>query len=350
MNRKINEAVFDGILTVALEEYVSASDAEIPSDEELAEMYPLPKRLARKYKRIAKAHNYKHYKRPLPLVYFRRAAVFLLAFISLSFVILAMNSNVRAAITDAIVQWYKEYIVIDFGKVPEGESDLPTFDELRIGYIPDGYELTSSDENSDYREYIYTPADGNYFLVALYSSKTTDIGVDIEDVAFEEMTINGNQAYLSYDEGNGLGTLVVGNSSYTILITAYLDKSEIIKIAENIKPGETKNYDELNIGYIPEGFELESSNEDVGLREYVYTANEGEYIFIGIYSSDSANVAMDIEDIDYDEMTINNNKAYIVYDEVDGAGAIVVGNSQYTISITSVTDKSELIKIAENIK
>ena len=349
MDHKISDAVFEGMLAAALEEYVNTSAEATPTDEALEEMYPLPKRLARKYKKIAKARKYKL---PLPLIYLRRVAVVLLAFVSLTFVILATNSNVRAAVTDAIVQWYKEYINIDFGKLPDSDAsdEIPDLDALRIGYIPDGFELTSSNEDSDLREYVYATVDEKILIVGLYSSETADVGVDIEDVTFEEITINDDQAFLSYNESFGVGTLVVGNSKYMIVISGELEKSELIKIAENIKPGETKNYDELCIGYIPDGYELASADESTDVREYIYTADDGGYIFIGIYSSKSASVAVDIEDVEYEEMTINNNKAYIVYDEVDGAGSIVVGNSRYTISITSYLEKSELIKIAENIK
>ena len=232
MDRRINDSVFDGMLIAALNEYVSTSAEALPSDEEIEKMYPLSKGGERKYKKIAKARSHTL---PLPFVYFRRVAAVFLIVISLAFAILLISPGVRAAIADTVVEWYEKYIKFNFGNSSDTNENILNYNELNIGYIPEGFELESSSEDSSTREYIYTADNGGYIVVAIYSSDTTSVSVDIEDVAYEEMTINNNKAFFTQDESDGLGVLVVGNSSYTILITSYLEKSEIIKIAENIK-------------------------------------------------------------------------------------------------------------------
>ena len=73
-------------------------------------------------------------------------------------------------------------------------------------------------------------------------------------------------------------------------------------------------------------------------------------MIVGIYSSNTTEATIDIEHAEYEEMSINVHEAYISYKEIEQTGVLVMGNSKYTVSITMVSEKSELIKVAENIK
>lgn len=233
MYHNVKEEVFDGILKAALDEYIYESDKSFPSDEELAKMYPVQKKGVRKYKKYAKA---KKYNMPIPVIYLRRIAAVFLVVISLSFGLLSTNANVRAAIADTVVTWYEKYIQINFSK-DTNESNVidATVESLKIEYVPNGFALSSTTEESDSREYIYTKENGDYMIIGIYSSDTTDITADIEQMEYEIITINEIDAYVSYNEEEQSGIIAMGNDKYTIWISACLEKSEIIKVAENIK-------------------------------------------------------------------------------------------------------------------
>ena len=66
MYNKVQDQVFEGILTAALNEYIVEELKSVPSDEEIAEMYPTSIKLKKRYQRKAKE---KKYQLPLPLVY-----------------------------------------------------------------------------------------------------------------------------------------------------------------------------------------------------------------------------------------------------------------------------------------
>ena len=234
MYHNVKEEVFDGILKAALYEYIYDLDKSLPSDEEIAQMYPISRKEARKYKRIAKVNKYRA---PLTVVYFRRAAAAVLVAVSLSFGLLATSAKVRAAIVDTVVEWYDKYIKIDFGNSSDADTDteMPDFESLNINYIPDGFEQVSSDESEDTREYLYTADNGDYVFIGIYSSESTQLSVDIENNEYEKITINGNDAYIMYAEAERTGMAVIGNSEYTVSITSVSEKSDLIKIAENIK-------------------------------------------------------------------------------------------------------------------
>ena len=108
--------------------------------------------------------------------------------------------------------------------------------------------------------------------------------------------------------------------------------------------------DTLVIGYIPKELELISSEETLYARDYMYTAENGDYLILGIYTTESVSVGADIEFSEYEIININDNNAYMVYDVIERTGTLVTGNEHYTIYMTGILDKGELIKIAENIK
>ena len=236
MYYNVKEEVFDALLTAALAEYVDETDRALPTDEELAKLYPIPKKARRIYKRLAKKRKYR---KPMPLVYARRAAVILLAAAALSFGVLMTNSNVRAAVASSVVEWYEKYIQIRFsGDRQEGESSITaTVESLEIGYIPTGFGLIDSNEDERTREYFYMKDDGtdHYIMIGIYSSDASVVDADIEYMEYEAITINGQEAHLLYNEEERYGVIVFGNPVYTVSLTADLERSELIKVAENIK-------------------------------------------------------------------------------------------------------------------
>lgn len=239
MYSKVQDEVFEGILTAALNEFIETEMNSMPSDEEIAKMYPAPKKLIKVYRRKAKEQKY-HI--PLPFLYLKRVAVVFLAIISISFGVLATSEEVRAAIVNTVVTWYDKFIQLDFTRSDEtieqnGESTEPIINvsDLVIGYIPSQYELASSTEESQFREYIYTTESGDYMLIGIYSSESTEVANDIEVMNYEQLTINGNEAYILYNESERMGSVIIGNRGYTIVISSISEKEDILKVAENIK-------------------------------------------------------------------------------------------------------------------
>ena len=65
MYSKVQDEVFEGIITAALNEFIIEEMNSLPSDEEISKMYPAPKKLIKKYRRKVKEREYKL---PVPLV------------------------------------------------------------------------------------------------------------------------------------------------------------------------------------------------------------------------------------------------------------------------------------------
>ena len=359
MYNKVKDNVFDGILTAVFNEFIAEEMRLLPTDDELSVMYPTSEKQLKQYRKKAKQMQKKA---PTLSVYLKRIAIIALAVISAAFGVLMTNEGVRAAIVESFITWYDKYVEFDFSryeepeKEEEGETDpLAAIDALVIGYIPKGFELTSSDEKSGHREYMYTSDNGDYITIGIYDSKYSDIGVDSENTEYEVISVNGREAHLMYDENDRCGVLLFGNSEYYVSIMALTDKSELIKIAENITveqpqaDTEAKTVDDFVIGYIPEGFSLVSSDTNDNIREDMYSAESGEYIIIKISLSDFTEVSSDAEDTAFEQLKINNNDAYLIYANDTLTGNLTMVNNGYTVWIAALIAKDELIKIAENI-
>lgn len=226
-----NDDIFDAILTTAFHMYWDKELASMPSDEELAEMYPVPQKQVRQMQRYAKRLEYNT---PIAIVYLRRFAVVCLVILSLTFAVFATSPTVREAIKDTVVTWYEKYVKFDFAKSDNTESEITDIYELNIGYIPDGFEIVSSTEESDIREYLYVANNGDYILLSICTSHTTGYAADIELQDYEIFSYNNREVYLLYSDVERSGTLICGNSFFNIRITAIIEKSEIIKIFEYI--------------------------------------------------------------------------------------------------------------------
>ncbi|MBR6808262.1 MAG: DUF4367 domain-containing protein [Clostridia bacterium] len=238
----LQNAVFEGVLTTALHTYMEWELDSLPSDEELSVMYPTSQKMLKKYRKKAKSA---HRKGPVAVVYLRRVAVIFLAVISLIFGVMMTDADVRAAVVESVVTWCGKYVKIDFKnssapaqtKTNSNSESAPTPDmeSLVIEYVPEGYILSTEIEEIGYREYLYMTETGEYLLISIENTNNIGIGLDVESSELEKFTVNGHEAYLSYNHTDQVGTLVFGNKVYTVSVTGIIAKSELIKIAENIK-------------------------------------------------------------------------------------------------------------------
>lgn len=242
MYRNMTDDIFDGILKTAFEEYLEKELEKVPSDEELAEMYPVSQKSLKKAQRRLKEIKFR---KSLPLLYLQRAAVVVLVCVTVCFGVFITSEKVRAAIVDTVVEWFDEYVKIDFSKDSTDEDTVDNSEEttttaeadsLEIGYIPEGFELTSIIDETDYtRRYMYTSPSGDYIMIGIYSLESVQASVDIELSEYEKISVNGNDAYLLYNKEERCGSLTFRNNRYTMFISCILDKTELIKVAENIK-------------------------------------------------------------------------------------------------------------------
>lgn len=244
MYRNMNDDILDGIIKTAFEEYLDRELEKVPSDEELAKMFPVSQKSLKKAQRRLKEIKFR---KSLPLLYLQRAAIVVLVCVTVCFGVFMTSEKVRAALVDTVVEWFDKYVTIDFSKQEPDETANESTDvestetitdmsSLQIGYIPEGFELTSSTEENDHtREYKYTSTSGDYLKICIYSSEAFQASADIELSDYEKISVNGNDAYFFYNYEEGCGSITFKYNKYIVSISCILDKTELVKVAENIK-------------------------------------------------------------------------------------------------------------------
>lgn len=244
----VNDRILDGVLTAAFSEYLDREFADLPSDEELKEMYPVSRKSLRKAQRRMKEIKYR---KPLPLIYLQRAGVVFLTAATLCFGVLITRQEVDASRSVTVIKEFDDHIKFEF--ITPGSSGDETYTEeeiekrkekaikhladIEIGYFPDGYELepSQSSESTGYRDYTYYNDKGEPLSIAISLPEGTCICVDNEHSELELTSINGNEAYINYNYEENIGTVIISNPDYVIDVCGQISRDELIKIAENIK-------------------------------------------------------------------------------------------------------------------
>lgn len=102
----------------------------------------------------------------------------------------------------------------------------------------------------------------------------------------------------------------------------------------------------LELGYIPEGFELTENIPSDKMIYRVYT-NDADWLVIE-KSIENFEIAFDTEEYEYNEIVINS-QTYVYYQMSDEVLGLIWKSDGYTYKITTNLDLDETIKISENI-
>lgn len=231
MQDKLNEDLFDTVLQRAFCDYTDEQLASYPDCETLAKKYPLPKKEKHAFDRAAK--QMKHNK-SLVRVYLSRAAVIFLCIIALGAGAMMTSPTVRAAVKNVIVEWFDKYTHFSFVATDTGSGDFENVEDVKIGYIPDGYELINTDESSVSITYVYS-SNNTDLLIDIFENGASELFPDNERSKYSIIQINGHESWIIYDEENISGTLILIGSKVSVSISGSLPKKEFIKIAECIK-------------------------------------------------------------------------------------------------------------------
>lgn len=130
MYKSVSDNVFEGILKTAFNQYVCSQLENEPSNEELEEKYPIPKRELRMAKKLSKKVKFG---KPLVIVYLKRACVIALVCLCAFFATIAINANGEDfwKITKKVYTSLTEKIEYFFGSMSVATTtDFNDFDSL----------------------------------------------------------------------------------------------------------------------------------------------------------------------------------------------------------------------------
>ena len=139
----------------------------------------------------------------------------------------------------------------------------------------------------------------------------------------------------------------------TITLAATVGREFIVEKFSNfssytvVDDSDVEGVEDINIGYIPKGFELVSKEGKKYLQSYVYYNNNK---WISIYKSKiSDDITFDTEYKNSESLTINGIEGIYFNDKDLNYSGVVWNNGSHIYLITGNITKDQLIKIAESI-
>lgn len=221
-NTVLYKAIEQSVIMPCAEEMKSLPDEDCNFSE----------RYRKKMRRLIRDERKPYY--PLIKTTFRKAVCIIAAIM------------VVGSATVAAVPLLREWFVGLFVTEEEGHVDLSALkgeiraDEMPseiVGkeptFIPEGFTEVSRDQNSCYFSVYYSSDDGRYIEYS-QNNPIMGIGVNTRDRTTEHLKINGNDAYISFNEE--IATLVWEDEYYVYSISGNLYKDDIIAVANSLDP------------------------------------------------------------------------------------------------------------------
>ncbi len=218
---------FDELLGKAFEIEQNKQISREPSREELNEAAPFTDKQLEDVRRMCKKD-----KKLAWTKYVGKAAAVILCISLAGFGLMMTDPGIRATVQDGIAGLVDQYVNIDFSE--SGKTRGIDMTKTEIGYIPEGFELSEEVSEADKLSYVYTDGEERYLFIDVVESGEIFISYELDEHNVTYRNINGYDGYITYDELTEQGSVCWGNGNFTVVISGFTSREELIRIAEDI--------------------------------------------------------------------------------------------------------------------
>jgi hypothetical protein len=231
VNKDIKGEIFDSLLKVAAKDAMHRELNDMPTLEELNELYPPSEELNKRvYAAINKETRKKKTKQAFRWIG-KVAAIFCAVLVVSVGALMSVEAS-RNFILNLFIDVRDDHIVFDFG----GQVyDLPNETvRMGFGYIPYGFSIVAYHRLEALDVTILTNEYGHEIIIAHHFSTTPLIAVDNELRDFSIISVNGIETFLfesiyEYARNQAMWAYTDG----VISISTTLDLDELLKIVES---------------------------------------------------------------------------------------------------------------------
>lgn len=166
----------------------------------------------------------------------KRAAFASCAVVFLTGTAFAVSPTFKNSVLNLCLDITDTYANFGFEDDSDSAQTYETTDDLRVLWIPEGFELESTDISNFWTKYKYISSGHNYIYVIKDIGKNTVSSVDTEEAVLKNIKINDINALLILKNREVIITW--GDTqkvAFITIITEGVNESEVIKIAENIQ-------------------------------------------------------------------------------------------------------------------
>lgn len=222
--------ITDKMMTDAAEELYQALLSSLPEESECVHQFS--QGFERKMNRLIRRMEHPVRHRVLQ----RAASIALVLFLGFM-ALLAVSPTVRAAVFGWVRERYENLTTYYFdGEVQQNQELM----EYELGYVPEGFRETYRNSSMNETIVYYVNDSSGKMMCLTYSfvEGYYSFNAEIEDCRCESVVVNGANAEF-YDKGDAQRSnaiVWVDNATNTLFsITAFMDKEDLIHIAENVK-------------------------------------------------------------------------------------------------------------------
>ena len=226
-DKELKEKIFEDLLRYATQEASRELAEEMPEIENVE----FSARHNLMMKKLINTHRRKERLKSVRVIA-RRVAAVAAIFVIIAGVSVASVQAWRVRFLNFVMSFNSNNTEIRYEE-NQTNSDLYTIGDIIIEYIPDGFNLTGSNNADDYISLEFTNGDNYFDICARNINSNTAINLDTENSTASKIKINGMEALLV--EKGGEVSLNWRTNNHSITLTGNLSKDEIIKIAENLK-------------------------------------------------------------------------------------------------------------------
>ena len=360
-----HEVLTDDLLKKAFNDYFDRVLEQTPSDEELAKRYPYPES---SYEEVFAAYKSQKRRAAVWLKSAGRVAIIALIVASLTFGVLMTNTDIRAAISSFFIRDKGNHWEINFinGEEFSAETEEVIQDEekeikespadkFEIRYVPEGFELYEYSNESEKVSYKYIDSNADSISINICIREDDE---SRDYLTYQSVALGMFGGYYKESDDGKSRVFVRHCSDFVIFVETTLDKETLGEIVRNVKEiidFESEEYKnspvyKFEIGYIPEGYELDNDLYSPNRLNLSYYKNDVIPLSISITKKGTATYGVDNEHTTHSLLTVNGREAQMWYDYEKGNGTLIVVYDEVVVDVYAQDTPEEIIKIAENIK
>lgn len=285
------------------------------------------------------------------LTYARRAAIFVLAFVALSFSVrMTVDAAFRRQVLQVVVQVFSDFTEFRY------TSDVKTDEqpgELEFTYLPEGMMETDR-ELDTLGFYICWKNESGEFVeldqVLVDDNTDMKLYLDTEDAEITHFQVHGEEA-MGIEKGLD-HTIHWTEGQFVYTLSGTIPMEELKLVAEGIRPVSEPKVGEIEFSYLPEGMEIAETELDE--RDYFvwYKDSDGRFITLDqslIEGNDELIWMLDTEDAEVTKLKVHNFDAIGIQKGADCTIHWTEGQIVYVLLGRNLP-MEELKLVAEGIK
>jgi len=225
--KQISDRVFDALFKQAVIDNLNDELDSLPPYDELAELYAYSPAHEKRMKRLFAREEHKQ-RLYTACSWSRRAAAVVVIAVSILFSSLMLVTEVRAAVTGTIIEWYTRFVRFT-SNAPAAEKK-----NFEPGYIPAGYREALRDELDTLTTILYMN-DGGMIIIFQSSLADDSISVDAEGHDHAVVWVDGVEYHTFAAVGEGEENALIWEASgQRYHVSSELSLGELFKIGLSV--------------------------------------------------------------------------------------------------------------------